>query len=118
MLFSALSILLTALFSSALTWAIAYVYFRVRLRDMLKQELQVVQNNFEERVKSGALAAGRELLPQVREQVRMGFLDVLKESDAVGIVENTAGVMKQGADMVSDGISALINMARSTRKPD
>lgn len=106
------SVVLTALLSSALTWMLGYVWFtRSRsLQTRLEQALKSVQDEFEQRVKRGVLAAGEELLPHLREQVRLGFQDALAKSQAAGLVENTASVVNLGADLVSGSLGALFGI--------
>lgn len=106
------SVVLTALLASVLTWLMAYIYFKARVEKRLEDRLTQLQEEFEARVKAGALAAGRELLPALREQVRLGFVDAVNKSSAVGLVEDTARVVTTGAGLVESGINALLNIAK------
>jgi hypothetical protein len=59
-------------------------------------------------VKAGVIAAGTELVPLMREQVKLGFQDALRGSQAAGIVENVAGVASTSSELVAGGLSALL----------
>ncbi|HUP92814.1 MAG TPA: hypothetical protein VM074_11245 [Solimonas sp.] len=110
MIANAIQLIFTAVATSALTWAMAWWWYRTRLEAQLDARLALVQQEFEQRVKSAALAAGQELLPQLREQVRLGFADALKASDTAALVEDAAGVMKAGTDIVTGGLGALFGL--------
>jgi hypothetical protein len=69
-----------------------------------------MQVEFEQRVKSGALAAGEELLPKFREQVSLGFQDALARSRAAGLVEGAAGAVNLGADFLGSSLSAVLGI--------
>jgi hypothetical protein len=102
----------TALASSALTLALGWVAYRAWLRPRLDAELLRIQDAFEQRVRSGVLGAGRELLPALREQVKLGFQDALKDSHAAGIAEGTAKIVTGSTDMLVDGLSNLFGLKK------
>lgn len=110
MLADAFHLILTAVATSLLTWLVAYAFWRTRLERALDARLRELEEQFERRVKAGALAAGEELLPKVREQVRLGFSDALKASDAAGLVEDAAGVVKASTGIVAGGLGALLGL--------
>lgn len=109
-MFTAFTLVLTAVLSSVLTLLLATLWYRHRIQPQIEQELLRLQAEFEQRVKHGVLTAGAELMPQLREQVRLGFQDALAKSEAAGLVENTAGVVNLGADIVSSGLGALFGI--------
>ena len=119
MMHDVLLVLLTALASSAITLALAYVLYRRYWESALDRQLTEIQSEFEARVKSGVLAAGEELLPDLREQVRLGFSDALSQSHAAGLVEDTAKVMNVGRDLgagiVETGLNALFGLGKPRR---
>lgn len=102
----------TALLSSAFTLGIAWLWYRGAGRDRLDLELVRVQQEFEKHVKAGVLAAGHELLPALREQVRLGFEDVLKGSRAAGIAEGTAKIVTGSTDLLVDSLSNLFGLKK------
>lgn len=91
------AIVVTALLSSALTLAGAWVLYKTVLEKRLDQQLLEIQNEFERRVKAGVLAAGEELLPSLRKEVEAGFSDALRNSP-VSAVE---GGVKAAAESAS-----------------
>lgn len=103
-------IVATALLSALCTAGVAYLWFRVQLKAALDTELAAVQDEFELRVRRGVLAAGEELLPQLRQQVALGFQDALGKSQAAGLVENAAGAVNLGAGIIETGLSAFLGI--------
>lgn len=106
---------LTALLSSGLTLALAWLLYRLRLEKELDKQLEQIQVEFEARVKSGVTAAAVELLPDLRAQVKLGFLDALQESRAAGLFEDTAKVVATGAGLVENGLSVLFGVSKPKR---
>lgn len=97
----------TGVLSAALTWLVAGWIYRNRLQAALDQRLLEVQAEFEARVRAGVLAAGQELLPQLREQVKLGFQDAIRQSQTGELVESYAGVVNLGADALSQRLGGL-----------
>ena len=110
-----LNVILTAILSSLLTWLVAYWFFRAHLEKRLDEQVRKLQTEFEERVKNGVKAAGLELLPALREQVRQGFIDAVNQSTAAGFVEETARAVSTGAGLVESGLNALLSLGKSKR---
>ena len=102
----------TALLSSVLTLALAAWWYRAAGRHQLDARLVAVQQEFERHVKAGVLAAGHELLPAFREQVRLGFEDALKGSRAAGIAEGTAKIVTGSTDLLVDSLSNLFGLKK------
>ena len=109
---SAVLIVTTAVATSATTLALAYALYAAHVRNELDAKLLEVQDEFEKRVKAGVLAAGRELLPELRREVSEGFRDVLKESHAAGIAEGTAKIVAGSTDLLVDGLSNLLGLKK------
>lgn len=105
-------IAVTALASSALTLALGWLAYRTWGRPRLDAELLRIQDAFEQRVRAGVLAAGHDLLPALREQVRLGFTDALKSSHAAGIAEGTAKIVTGSTDLLVDGLSNLFGLKK------
>lgn len=105
-----LNVILTALLSAVLTWTLAWWFYRRRLASQLERALEEIQTEFEQRVKSGVLAAGQELLPLLREQIKLGFSDALKETEAGEMVENYAGAVNRGADILASKLGTLFGI--------
>lgn len=107
-----LGMLLAALAGSLATLAGAALWYRVAGERRLDAKLVEVEAEFERRVKAGVLAAGEQLLPALREQVRLGFEDVLKGSRAAGIAEGTAKIVTGSTELVMDSLSSLFGMKK------
>jgi hypothetical protein len=105
-------VIVAALASSALTLALGWLGYRAWAQPRLDAELLRLQDAFEQRVRSGVLSAGRELLPALREQVKLGFQDALKDSHAAGIAEGTAKIVAGSTDLVVDGLSNLFGLKK------
>jgi hypothetical protein len=105
-------VIATALASSVLTLTLGWLGYRAWARPRLEAELSSMQDAFEQRVRAGVLAAGRELLPALREQVKLGFQDALKDSHAAGIAEGTAKIVSGSTDLVVDGLSNLFGLKK------
>jgi len=101
-----------ALVSSALTLALGWLAYRAWAQPRLDAELLKIQEAFEQRVRAGVLAAGHELLPALREQVRLGFTDALKSSHAAGIAEGTAKIVAGSTDLLVDSLSNLFGLKK------
>jgi hypothetical protein len=63
-------------------------------------------------VRAGVLAAGTDLLPALREHVKLGFQDALKGSAAAGIAEGTAKIVSGSTDLVTDALSNLFGLKK------
>jgi hypothetical protein len=105
-----LGIGLTALLSAGLTWLLAWALYRMRLHAETERLLAEVQTEFEARVKSGVLAAGQELLPAFREQVKLGFQDALRETQTGAMVEGYASAVNRSADLLANRIGGLFGV--------
>jgi len=105
-------VVVTALASSALTVALGFVAWRVWAAPRLDARLLQVQDAFEQRVRAGVLAAGTDLLPALREHVKLGFQDALKGSHAAGIAEGTAKIVSGSTDLVADALSNLFGLKK------
>ena len=120
MLHDVLLVLLTALATSVITLLLTYVLFRRYWEPRLDRRLDQLQLEFEARVKSGVYAAGLELLPDFREQVKQGFVDALSQSHTAGLVEDTAKVMSVGKDLgagiVETGLNVLFGRGKPTKR--
>lgn len=111
-----LTIALTTILTSLLTWLMAYVFFRAHLEKRLDEQVLKLQVEFEERVKNGVLAAGNELLPALREQVKLGFMDAVNKSTAAGFVEETARAVSTGAGLVESGLNVLLGLGKNVKR--
>lgn len=102
----------TAFASSVLTLAFAVLAWKLWGRPRYEAELLKVQDEFEQRVRKGVLAAGQDLLPAFREQVSEGFADVLKGSHAAGIAEGTAKIVTGSTELLVDSLSNLFGFKK------
>ncbi|MGH8460368.1 MAG: hypothetical protein ACRESS_02060 [Stenotrophobium sp.] len=109
-------IVLTAFLSGGLTLGLGWLLYRLHFEKQLDRMLDQMQVEFEARVKSGVTAAAMDLLPELRAQVKLGFMDALQESRAAGLVEDTAKVMATGAGLVENGLSVLLGLGSKTRR--
>lgn len=107
-----LAILFTALASALVTLALGWIVVRLSVLPRLQRELEASQDEFERRVRAGVEAAGRDLLPAFREQVKLGFQDALRSSETGELVEGYASVVNRGADLISDRIGDLFGVKR------
>lgn len=80
------NVIAVALASSAMTLLAAWAFYTIWARRRLEARLALLQVEFEASVKRGVLAAGEELLPRFREQVALGFSDVLQKSRFAGML--------------------------------
>lgn len=103
----AIHVVLTAILSAALTWFVAYWVYKRKLESQLQALLEQVQVEFEQRVRNGVLAAGEELMPQLREQVKLGFQDALLQTQTGEWVENAASVANTGRDILARNFGNL-----------
>ncbi|MGQ0585816.1 MAG: hypothetical protein ACT4PK_01250 [Gammaproteobacteria bacterium] len=101
-----------ALAGATLALALAWLAWQLWGRPRYDAELLRIQDVFEQRVRAGVLAAGRELLPALREQVKLGFQDALKDSHAAGIAEGTAKIVSGSTDLVTDALSNLFGLKK------
>lgn len=106
----AISIILTAILTALLTWLFAYLLYRGWMSRRLEAELELLQDAFEQRVRKGVLAAGEELMPELRKHVRLGFQDALRNSETGELVENYATAVNRGADVISNRLGGLFGI--------
>jgi hypothetical protein len=92
--------------------ALAYVAYRLWGESRLERAIAEIEEQFEERVRKGVLAAGEQLLPAFREQVALGFRDALKASHAAGIAEGTAKIVTGSTDLLVDSLSNLFGLKK------
>jgi hypothetical protein len=105
-------VIVTAVASSALTLLLAWLAYRGWAQPRLDARLLQLQDTFEQRVRAGVLAAGQELLPALREQVKLGFQDALKDSHAAGIAEGTAKIVAGSTDLLVDSLNNLFGLKK------
>lgn len=110
------AIVMTAILTSLTTWVLAYLLFRGYVQKRLEQQVLKLQEEFEDRVRQGVRAAGLDLLPALREQVKQGLLDGLNQSRAAGLVEDTARVVSTGAGLVESGLNVLLGLGKQTKR--
>ena len=103
-------VLVTAVLAAALTWLLAWLFYRARLGAAFENELGHIQAEFEARVKAGVLAAGHELLPALREQVKLGFQDALRETQTGAMVEGYATAVNRSADVLANRLGGLFGL--------
>jgi hypothetical protein len=104
--------LTAAALGSLATLVIAWLWYRVWGARQLDAQLVRIQAEFEQHVKRGVLAAGEELLPSLREQVKLGFQDALKGSAAAGIAEGTAKIVSGSTDLLVDSLNNLFGFKK------
>lgn len=102
-----LTILATAVLSSVFTLGLAYLFGRRILLGALERERVRVQQEFEERVRSGVQSAGLALLPQVREQFTFAIRDAIEKSSAE-LAQDPARLLTRGAELFEIGLSAAL----------
>lgn len=105
-------LLTAALLGSLVTLALAWLWYRLWGARRLDDALVRIQAEFEQHVKRGVLAAGEELLPSLREQVKLGFQDALKSSHAAGIAEGTAKIVSGSTDLLVDSLNNLFGFKK------
>lgn len=104
--------LLAALFTSAITWCVAYAFYRARLStqlEVLREELAVEVEN---RVRLGAMAAGQELLPDFRQAVTEGFRDAMRGVARGDVAREMA---RTGAEIVGGSLDSLFGTKKRAR---
>ena len=99
-----------ALAGALLTLLLGGLVLQLWLLPKMRREMEAAQDEFEQRVRRGVEAAGRELLPAFREQVRLGFHDAMKTTETGELVENYASAVNRAADMISDRIGNLFGL--------
>lgn len=105
-------VLSAAVLGALAALALAWLWYRGWGQRRLEAALVQVQEEFEQHVKRGVLAAGEELLPALREQVKLGFQDALKGSHAAGIAEGTAKIVTGSTDLLVDSLSNLFGLKK------
>lgn len=101
-----------ALLASVCTLALAWLWYRAWGARRLEAALVRIQGEFEQHVKRGVVAAGEELLPALREQVKLGFQDALKDSHAAAVAEGTAKLVAGSADLLSERLGNLFGLKK------
>lgn len=103
----------TSLLSSALTWAVAYLFFRWKVKGRLQQELDELGDVLKGKLREGVEEAGRELMPELRDEVREGFKEALAQAMAGDIIEQSAKTaVQRGSSMVETGLRFLMGQPR------
>lgn len=104
--------LMTALFTSLLTWCVAYAFYRARLSTQLEQLRDEMAAEVEDRVRQGAVAAGEELLPQFRREVTEGFRDAMR---GVARGDMAKEMARTGAGIVGGSLDNLFGPKTRSR---
>lgn len=113
-----LSVAVVALVASAMgsagTAALLYIVIRRLQRNRLEALLDETIEIMKKRLKEGVEEAGRELLPEFREEVRRGFKEGLSDVVHGELLDQTArSLARSGADIVETGLNLLTG--RKTR---
>lgn len=113
-----LSVAVVALVASAMgsagTAALLYIVIRRLQRNRLEAMLDETIEIMKKRLKEGVEEAGRELLPEFREEVRRGFKEGLSDVVHGELLDQTArSLARSGADIVETGLNLLTG--RKTR---
>lgn len=99
----------TALLSSLFTWLIAWAFFKFHLSEQVDELKAQIGEELENRVRSGVVAGGHDLLPEFRREVKEGFLDALKSGPVSGAMGEAArNVAKTGAELLGSGFDNLL----------
>ena len=106
------AMLASAVLGGAMALALAWLWYRLWGARRLDAALVRVQAEFEQHVKRGVLAAGEELLPALREHVKLGFQDALKDSHAAAVAEGTAKLVTGSADLLADRLGNLFGLKK------
>lgn len=104
--------LASAAAGAAVTLGLALLWYRLWGERRLDAALVRIQDEFEQHVKRGVLAAGEELLPSLREQVKLGFQDALKDSHAAGIAEGTAKIVSGSTELLVESLGNLFGLKK------
>lgn len=107
-----LALLVAAVLGGAMALVLAWLWYRLWGARRLDAALVRIQAEFEQHVKRGVLAAGEELLPAFREQVKLGFQDALKDSHAATVAEGTARLVAGSADLLADRLGNLFGLKK------
>lgn len=104
--------LMTALFTSVLTWCVAFAFYRARLSAQLEQLRDELAAEVEDRVRRGAIAAGEELLPNFRHEVTEGFREAMRGVARGDVAREMA---KTGAEIVGGSLDSLFGSKKRGR---
>ena len=104
--------LMTALFTSLLTWCVAYAFYRARLSTQLEQIREELAGEVEERVRLGAIAAGEEMLPKFRHEVTEGFREAMRGVARGDVAREMA---KTSAEIVGGSLDSLFGSKKRSR---
>ena len=96
-------ILVTAAVSAVTTIILAGLLYWLFLRPRLEQQMAAAIQEIEDGVKRGVEAAGVEMLPEFRTQVREGFLEAIAQWPS----SEFRNVTRTGAGIMEDGLSTL-----------
>lgn len=105
--------LMTAVFSSAMTWCLAYLFYKARLANQMDQMRQELADEVEERVRRGAVSAGEELLPEFRREVTEGFREAMR---GVARGDMAKEMARTGAEIVGGSLDSLFGAAKKRSK--
>jgi len=101
-------ILITAFVSACLTLVLAGLIYWLVLSPLLDKRLEQLAAEIEHRVKRGVEAAGNDMLPAFRTQVREGFLEAIAQWPS----SEFRNVTRTGAEIVEEGINSLFGRRR------
>lgn len=103
---------LSALFTSVLTWFLAYVFYRARLSEQVEVLREELAEEVEARVRAGAIAAGQELLPDFRREVTEGFREAMR---GVARGDMAKEMAKTGAEIFGGSLDTLFGGKKRSR---
>lgn len=101
-------LLIGALLNAVVTLGLAALVYLLVLRPALDRRLEQLAQEIETRVQRGVEAAGYEMLPAFRTQVREGFLEAIAQWPS----SEFRNVTRTGAGLVEDGLNSLFGRRR------
>jgi hypothetical protein len=98
----------TALLSSILTLGLSYYWFRRKIKNELRSQLDTVATEIREKVRQGVFEAGVDLLPKYRAEVRQGFKEAMSDTVKPEMIEKTAKSMADiGTSLVENSLKVF-----------
>lgn len=108
-----MTIVLTAVVTAIVTVGLMALVHQWVLRPRLERRLEALADELEQRVRSGVISGGEELLPKFRQQVTAGFRDaIVATAKGEHVEESVRAMARSGADLLEEGLGALLGRKR------
>ncbi len=110
-------VIATSLVTSFFMLILTYFFFQSYLKQKIKKESEEIGQLLKERLRQGVWQAGKDILPEFRQEVREGFTEALSRAISGEIIPQAARqIAKNSQGLVEQGLSFLLGRSQETEE--